>query len=161
MFTKIEKIIQILKGEILTPPLEKGQPLTIPPLKKGDGGGFLRLPRILRVLAMTVITYLSFTSVPAYALSQDEAIDLAMNAIEGPVFHRTLVPYGTQEGAPLFPIYKQQPPAAQQDFRPPPPPPAVPVETPAPEPGIGTEPSVTEPTTPTTPTPCVIKGKPC
>ncbi len=98
-----------------------------------------------------LIVFIGMSLIPAsiaLAMSLDERIDLAMNAIEGPVFHRTLVPYGTQEGAPLFPIYKQQPPAAQQDFRPPPPPPPAPVVTPAPEPGIGTEPSVTEPTTP-------------
>ncbi|MEK6693410.1 MAG: hypothetical protein AABY44_08295, partial [Nitrospirota bacterium] len=70
--------------------------------------------------------------------------------------HKVLMPYGTQEGAPLFPIYKQQPPAAQQDFRPPAPAPvpATPTTTTTPEP----EPEPA--TTPTTTKTCPV-GKPC
>jgi hypothetical protein len=105
--------------------------------------------KVFTILVVLIGASLVSVSI-ALAMSLDERIDLAMNAIEGPVFHKTLVPYGTQEGAPLFPIYKQQPPAAQQDFRPPPPPPAPIVVTPAPEP----EPEP-EPATPVTP------GKPC
>lgn len=112
MFTNINwKIIaKITVGLPRTPLLNSGQALL--------------------VLAMTVITYLSLTPVLAYGLTQDESIDLAMGVLEGPVYRRILIPPGTQEGAPLFPTYKQEPPATQEDFRPIP----EPIVTPLPEP---------------------------
>jgi len=51
------------------------------------------------------------------ARSADEAIDVALGAIEAPVVQPLLVPPGRGQGIPPLPPYKQEPPAAQQDFR--------------------------------------------
>jgi hypothetical protein len=51
------------------------------------------------------------------SLSADEAVDLALGALEGPVVQRVLVSPGSQEGPAVFPPYQQQPPAAQGDLR--------------------------------------------
>jgi len=137
MFTKINRKIvkKILGRESSLRGVERqSNPIT------------LRLPRTLRMLAMTVFALLFFMPVFAYALSQDESIDLAMGTLEGPVFHKILIPYGTQEGAPPFPPYKQQPPAAQQDFRPKVE--SLPIITPRPEPEPEPEPEPTPPPPP-------------
>jgi len=51
------------------------------------------------------------------SLSADEAADLALGALEGPVVQRALVSPGRQEEPAVFPPYQQQPPAAQGDLR--------------------------------------------
>ncbi len=78
--------------------------------------------------------------------AQDAQIDLALGALEDPLLQRTLFPPGTQEGAPVFPPYKQEPPAAQTDFGGPP----MPVPPPLPP---KPEPPTPEPPAPPIPTP--------
>ncbi len=69
------------------------------------------------------------------ARSTDEAVDLALSALEEPAVPWRHVPPATPPGTPVWPPYKQQPPAAQQDFRPPTPAAAPPPTTKPPEPG--------------------------
>jgi hypothetical protein len=65
--------------------------------------------------------------------STNELVDIALNALEGPVVQPLLVPPGAQRGIPAFPPYKQEPPAAQRDFRSLP----SPAGLPPPNPGAG------------------------
>jgi hypothetical protein len=78
----------------------------------------------------------------AGARSTDEVVDIALNAVEGPVVQPLLVPPGIQRGIPGFPPYKQEPPAAQRDFRglasPASTPPPAPGKAPGTQPGGGT-----------------------
>lgn len=70
----------------------------------------------------------------AQTMTLDESIDMVLGALESPNVQRLLVPPGTQEGAPVYPPYKQEPPAAQSDFRPKPAPLPIPTPTPIPTP---------------------------
>ena len=104
-------------------------------------------------IVLIVFTCLSLITLTADAMtSQDEAIDISLGALEGPISFRILIPPGSQEGASLFPPFKQEPPASQQDFRQLIGPVLTPtVTTPTSEPKPGPAPSTTP--TPTTPKP--------
>jgi hypothetical protein len=69
------------------------------------------------VVGLSSATSWAQTGAAAAGRSPDEAIDVALNAIEGPVLQPFAIPPGQRRGIPPFPPYKQEPPAAQRDFR--------------------------------------------
>ncbi|MBI5379941.1 MAG: FecR domain-containing protein, partial [Nitrospirae bacterium] len=101
------------------------------------------------------------TNVDSLSFTLDVAVDLALGAIEEPIVQRMLIPPGSQEGAPVYPPYRQEPPAAQEDFggppMPTPPPPPSPLPPPEPGPPPPPEPGPLpppEPGPPPPPPPC-------
>lgn len=93
--------------------------------------------RLLALLVMGLAGATSWaqTGVAPAGRSPDEAIDVALDAIEGPVLQRLAVPPGVPRGILPFPPYKQEPPAAQRDFRTLTAPSSVPPPTPGTGPG--------------------------
>lgn len=78
----------------------------------------VRCGRLFAVLlAATILPPTCAWAQRAVSRSADETIDVALNAIEGPVLQPFTVPPGGRRGIPPFPPYKQEPPAAQRDFR--------------------------------------------
>jgi hypothetical protein len=65
----------------------------------------------------TVVTNVTASS--SNSVAADVKIDKALKALNPPVLQPVLYPPDETKGAPVWPLYKEQPPAAQQDFQPP------------------------------------------
>ena len=59
------------------------------------------------------------TVVSTNSVAVDLKIDKELKALNPPVLQPVLYPPDDTKGAPVWPLYKEQPPAAQQDFQPP------------------------------------------
>ncbi|HEC12794.1 MAG TPA: hypothetical protein ENI80_06020, partial [Acidiferrobacteraceae bacterium] len=74
---------------------------------------------------------------------QDQKIDVSLRALRGPVLQSVFFPPTIKQGAPDWPLYKQEPPAAQGDFSAPV---AMPTPTtPSPDTGGGSSPPSVSP----------------
>ena len=85
------------------------------------------------------------------SVATDLKIDKALKALDAPVLQPVRYPPEEAQGAPTWPLYKEQPPAAQQDFQPP-----KPVEGPKPKdekPRVDREPDPEPPPAPPPPPP--------
>lgn len=72
---------------------------------------------LLAALLIAALAWAQAADAPA-GRSLDEAIDLALDAIEPPVVQPLLTASPEERrGIPAFPPYQQEPPAAQEDFR--------------------------------------------
>jgi len=94
---------------------------------------------------------LAQTVEPTRSWEEDQALDHLMGTLTGPVWQPLWFDPGNRRGAPVSPLFLQQPPGAQEDFSPPPV--ITPVPAPAPPPKASPAPAPP-------PDPCAVPQPP-